>query len=290
MKFNILSATRFGVFGVCPPCISDENPPNYLCDLCDSFVQAAGLKGWIAKKCSYTFTDITDEAEWDTAIANKTVFGRVNGNRILGSSTEADATEKQRGSCGTVEVVKYTRTAAFTDAENDAEFSVNDVYLYLRKNYAGYDFAFLGCDDNLIGFFDNVAVKASADIPETNEDDKTWKSSFVFTEEMDEFPEYDLDFLGSKQLWVCWVTSIVVTGEGGAITVVNGADLQMSAAVLPINAANTDVVWSVVPGTGTATISVGGLLTGTGVGTVTVVATAADASGVTGELEVTVTV
>jgi hypothetical protein len=290
MKFNILDAVRLGVFGICPPCIDETNYPNYMCDPCEAIVQAAGLKGWVAKKCSYTFVDITDEAEWDAAIANKTVFGRVNGNRILGASPEADATEKNRGSCGVPEVTKYMRTVTMTDSENDAAFSINDIYIFLRKNYSGYDFAFIGCDDNLIGFWGNVSAKCSIDIPETNEDDKTWKASFVFKEDIDAFPEYQLDFLQAKQIWVCFVTSIVVSGAGAAITVVNAATLQMSAAVLPLNPGIGTVTWSVVPGTGSATISVGGLLTATGVGTVTVVATADDASGIVGQLEITVTV
>jgi len=85
------------------------------------------------------------------------------------------------------------------------------------------------------------------------------------------------------------VTSITVTGAGGATTVVNGGTLAMSAAVLPVDADDPTVTWSVAPGTGTATIAVDGVLTGTGVGTVTVTATANDGSGVTGDLVITVT-
>jgi hypothetical protein len=86
------------------------------------------------------------------------------------------------------------------------------------------------------------------------------------------------------------VNSIIVTGAGGATTVVNGSTLQMSAEVLPAGATNKTVTWSVVAGTGTATIDAGtGVLTGTGVGTVTVTATANDSSDVTGTLGITVT-
>jgi len=88
---------------------------------------------------------------------------------------------------------------------------------------------------------------------------------------------------------VCWVTSIVVTGTGNVTTVADGDTLQMLAAILPLNATDSTVTWSVVNGTGTATISVGGLLTATSAGQVTVIATANDASGVTGSLVVTVT-
>jgi uncharacterized protein YjdB len=85
------------------------------------------------------------------------------------------------------------------------------------------------------------------------------------------------------------VAGIVVAGAGDAITVANGATLQMGATVLPVDATDMSVTWSVVAGTGTATISATGLLTGTGMGTVTVNATANDGSGIVGTLGITVT-
>jgi uncharacterized protein YjdB len=85
------------------------------------------------------------------------------------------------------------------------------------------------------------------------------------------------------------VTSIAVTGQGGASTITtNGGTLQMLANVLPANATNNTVTWSVTPGTGNATISTTGLLTATANGTVTVTATANDGSGVIGTMTVTI--
>jgi hypothetical protein len=85
------------------------------------------------------------------------------------------------------------------------------------------------------------------------------------------------------------VTSITVTGEGGATTIdTDGGTLQMSAAVLPGDATDKTVTWSVTNGTGSATISSTGLLTAASNGTVTVKATANDGSGVEGTLEITI--
>lgn len=288
-SLKAVSVGRLGVFGICPPCVTDEFYPGYLCDPCDSIVKAGGIKGWIAKKCSYEFTDITDELEWDAAILSGDVFGRVNGNRILGESAAAEATTKRRGSCGTEEVVKYTRTVTFQDAENDANLSVNDIYVFLRAKYPNYDFAFLTCDNDLMGFFTDVSAQASIVVPQTNDDDTYWESTFTFNEDIDSFPMENLSFLASKQLWTCFVASIVVTGAGGAVTVVDGATLQMTATVTPSNATDPTVTWSVINGTGTATINGSGLLSATSPGTVTVVATANDAAGVVGTLQITVT-
>ena len=85
------------------------------------------------------------------------------------------------------------------------------------------------------------------------------------------------------------VTSITVTGLGGASSVVQAGTLQMSAAVLPANAADKAVNWSVLPGTGSATINATGLLTGGNAGTVIVIATAHDGSGIAGPKTITVT-
>lgn len=280
-----------GAFGVCPPCIDDDNAPNYLCDPCDSTVYSGGIAGWFAKKCSYEFSDITDSTEWETAIANKDVFGRVNGSRISGGLPAPEFTTKKRGSCGQEEVVKQSRVVSLTDAENDLNFTIDELYNFLSNpaKAAGYDFGFITCDGRFLGWYTNVTVRPFYQIAETDEDDAYWTVEFRYNEQLGTFSQQQLSFLLTQSYNTCWVTSIVVTGTGNATTVADGADLQMLAAILPINATDQTVTWSVVNGTGTATISVGGLLTGTSVGTVTVIATANDASGVTGSIVITVT-
>ena len=85
------------------------------------------------------------------------------------------------------------------------------------------------------------------------------------------------------------VSSITVTGAGGATAIRVGQTLQMHANVLPANATNSAVTWSVLPGNGVATINAAGLLTAVGLGTVTVTATAVDGSGVSGSRLIAVT-
>jgi uncharacterized protein YjdB len=85
------------------------------------------------------------------------------------------------------------------------------------------------------------------------------------------------------------VSSITVSGAGNTTSIEEGKTLQMSASVLPSDATDKDVTWSVVNGTGSASISEPGLLSGITAGKVTVQASAKDASGISGTLEVTVT-
>jgi hypothetical protein len=280
-----------GAFGVCPPCIDEDNAPNYLCDPCDSTVYSGGIAGWFAKKCNYEFADITDSTEWETAIADKNVFGRVNGSRISGGLPAPEFTTKKRGSCGQEEVVKQSRVVSLTDAENDVTFTIDALYNFLSNpaKAAGYEFGFVTCDGRFLGWYSNVTVRPFYQIAETDEDDAYWTVEFRYNEQLGTFSQLSLDFLLTLPYNVCWVTSIAVTGTGNVTTVADGATLQMLAAILPLNATDSTVTWSVVNGTGTATISGGGLLTATGAGLVTVIATANDASGVTGSLVITIT-
>jgi hypothetical protein len=83
-----------------------------------------------------------------------------------------------------------------------------------------------------------------------------------------------------------YVKSIAVSG---ASSLELGKTTNMSVSVAPSNATNKKVSWSVQNGTGGARIDSSGKLTAEKAGSVTVVATAADGSGVTGRRTVTVT-
>jgi len=279
-----------GAFGVCPPCIDDENVPNYLCDPCDSTVYSGGIAGWFAKKCSYEFDDITDSAEWETAIANKDVFGRVNGSRISGGLPAPEFTTKKRGSCGQEEVVKQSRVVSLTDAENDNDFTIDSLYNFLAipANASGYEFGFITCDGRFLGWYSNVTVRPFYQIAETDEDDAYWTIEFRYNEQLGTFTQQQLTFLLTQSYNVCWVVSIAITSALGATTVIDGNTLQFTATVTPTNATDTSVTWAVIPGTGTATIDGNGLLTATSPGTITVTATANDASGVGAGMSITV--
>jgi uncharacterized protein YjdB len=84
------------------------------------------------------------------------------------------------------------------------------------------------------------------------------------------------------------VTSITVTGAGGATTMNTRGTLQLSAAILPANATNKAVTWSLTNGTGQATINSAGLVSAVYNGTVTAIATTNDGSQVTGTILITI--
>jgi uncharacterized protein YjdB len=85
------------------------------------------------------------------------------------------------------------------------------------------------------------------------------------------------------------VEAVSITSAGGLsiITSENGT-LQLRATITPENATNKSVIWSVINGTGQASISADGVLTAEKNGMVTVRATAADGSGISATIEITI--
>lgn len=79
-----------------------------------------------------------------------------------------------------------------------------------------------------------------------------------------------------------------ITIEGPDTIDVDGGTAQMTAVISPPDATDPTVTWSIVNGTGEATINNTGLVTAVRDGVVTVVATANDGSGVTGQKEITI--
>jgi len=97
-----------------------------------------------------------------------------------------------------------------------------------------------------------------------------------------------IDITNSNQTLVVPVSSITVTGAGGATAITeNGGSLQMEAEVLPADASDSKYTWS-VSDPEIATINGSGLLQAINMGNVTVTATADDGFGGMGSLEVTI--
>lgn len=84
------------------------------------------------------------------------------------------------------------------------------------------------------------------------------------------------------------VTSVEVTSENNATSVMTGGELQFSASILPEDATNPTVNWSVINKTGSGTITSGGLLTAGLPGEVDVVALAQGLSDVGDTMTITI--
>lgn len=196
-KFNFikLSLLAFvGAFAGCDPCVGGLDFPVYLTDPCASVVYPGGIAGWVAKKCTYDFVDILDQAEWEAAILAGDVKGRFNGSRILGEMPAPDFATKVRGACGQEEVTRQSRTVPLQDAENDATFTSHDLYDFMSQFGSKFDFGFVTCDGRFYGFFSG-SVRAWETIPQTNDDDSIFNIEFRYNEPIGVKKPLQLTFL-----------------------------------------------------------------------------------------------
>lgn len=131
--------------------------------------------------------------------------------------------------------------------------------------------------------FDMYVIDSDSDQPERKR--ATWSNTGGISESYDVMDDCGIITLNGADANV-QVESITVSGPT-EITQDNDT-IRLTASVLPENATAKVVNWSVINGTGKAHINATGLLTAVSDGTVTVVATAADGSFVTGQLDVNI--
>ena len=100
---------------------------------------------------------------------------------------------------------------------------------------------------------------------------------------------YDFDVNITNAAAPNLVNNITIQSAGNLTDLEANQTLQLIASVLPLNVTNANIIWSIVNGTGTGTIDSTGLLTGLTPGTIIVTATAADGSGIIGQITITIT-
>ena len=165
--------------GVCASC--DENDwdvPTYL-DGCDDTLAQSGIAGWFAIRCDKSFTDITDEAEWDAKIAAGEVFGRLDSDFIRGSFPVPERDEVTVGACGRPVTVAKNYTATVIDSAYDAGLTHFDLYDYVDKKSRIWNWGIIYCDGSTYGPFNNVTVKADEDASgETTSENKSFQLIF----------------------------------------------------------------------------------------------------------------
>lgn len=119
---------------LCTPCGTPATPDQLLrCDL--EPTQESGLT-FAFMTCDYQFTDITDLAEWQAAIAANDIVIAPSGwwGKALPSQTTHNI------SCGKTFTTQQGVDFAYYSnlVENVSPFSEQDFYMYLRTKYAQY--------------------------------------------------------------------------------------------------------------------------------------------------------
>jgi hypothetical protein len=194
-----VNAAFAGVCDDCDPLLFDV--PDYL-DGCDDDVQSGGIAGWIALRCDKSFTDITDEIEWDTKIAAEEVFGRFDGNLIRGSLPVPDRNNVNVGACGTEKTVSKTYTASLIDSAHESTLTKYDLYNYVDQNGTLWNWGFITCDGYFYGFYPKATAAVDENIPETNSEVKDFNLTISWIGALGVNKPVYLPFLTTKKLHV----------------------------------------------------------------------------------------
>lgn len=166
----------------CPTAVSVPTPPAAMTGT--ATVLLGGFAGWVAIRSDQSFTDVTDQEEWETKMTAGTVVVRMNGCRVKGDKPDSTTQTRQRGACNTEEVVKRNQVWNIEDVGNDDDFTMHDLYEHFRQHYACYRWGFVTCDFRLYGFKAPSSLSPNAgnlmaavahfvddNVPQTNQDD-----------------------------------------------------------------------------------------------------------------------
>jgi hypothetical protein len=186
--------------GACAGCDEDDwNVPAYL-DGCDDALAQGGIAGYFAIRCDMSFTDITDEAEWDAKIAAGEVFGRSDGDFIRGQLPAAEREKIAVGACGSELTIGKNFSLSMFDAGYDAGLTKYDLYDYVDKKSKQWNWGFILCDGSTYGPYSNVNVEVDEIIPETNATQKEFQINMFWKTGVGVSKPVSLPFLVGKQL------------------------------------------------------------------------------------------
>jgi hypothetical protein len=135
-------------------------------------------------KCDYQFVDVTDAAEWATAVAADDVHIVSEG---VGSKPETSKVTQKLSSCRPATMVGETHTLPFrTYAVDDTLYTDFDVHNDVRNNIEAYRMFWIGCDG--LFYLNPAYATASAGF-----DVSVNKWDYVVNEDSNEPVMYDIE-------------------------------------------------------------------------------------------------
>ena len=136
--------------------------------------------GFIA--CDYEFTDITDQVEWDAAIA---AGDAVLSGLLYASKPKSSFTKKRVNSCSSERVTGVEKSITFQDY-NDNESATDcadyDFWNTILDNPAAYRMVFVLCDGYMYGPIDNFTIEVDEIIDESSDGMRYFDGSIFWNE------------------------------------------------------------------------------------------------------------
>ena len=119
-------------------------------------------------QCDFEFTDITDQSEWDAAIAAGDV---VVSGELIGSKPKGTFTKKRVSSCSPERVIGGEKTVVFQDynrSEVHGDCSKFTFWNTILANPKAFRAVLFTCDGYAYGPIDDFTLEADEVIEETN--------------------------------------------------------------------------------------------------------------------------
>lgn len=140
--------------------------------------RVGGYTGIVFLKCSESFTDITDNVEWNTKITAGDLVIRLNCGIKISKTSEPNLEEV--GSCQADEVTRRKHTYTVEDGYDNSDFDAHALYKHIQENPQDYKVAFVKCDTSEIVEFVNAIVIADKNVEDTRSGREFWGLTVSF--------------------------------------------------------------------------------------------------------------
>jgi len=159
---------------ICPSACAPTLPVTYSGG-CGIISRPGGIKKFAFIKCDYTFTDITDPAEWTTAITAGDIVGS---GLVLAQKPKGSFTKKRIASCEPEAVVGAEKSITFQDYNTDTVTPggslAYDFWNAILTQPQNYLFSYYTCDQHVYGPVTDLQIE----IDEVIEDNDTGNTFF----------------------------------------------------------------------------------------------------------------
>lgn len=151
---------------------------------CGVVTKPGGINRIAFLQCDFEFTDITDQAEWDAAIA---AGDAVVSGILLGSKPKGSFTKKRVNSCSPERVVGGEKTVTFQDYNDGTVHDADDCAEYefwntILLNPATYRAILFTCDGYAYGPIDDFVLEVDEVIDETDTGNRYFDGSIMWNQ------------------------------------------------------------------------------------------------------------
>lgn len=157
--------------------------------------KGGGISRIFFVKCTYEFTDITDQTEWDNALDSGDV---VMTGLLKAGKAKGTASKKKVDSCSPERVVSWERCIQFQDYNSDdltGDYQEYEFWNTIQDTPEAYQFGWITCDNRLYGPIDRFTIEVDEVIEDEDKGNTFFDGSICWdTMDMPVPTDVDLTF------------------------------------------------------------------------------------------------